>query len=411
METHRTEAVLNTRRADPPEAPVAPEIINVLFVMIQMEMGGTERLILNIMRHLDRRRFAPSVAWFYQEAPLPEFEDLGVPLYFVPKKRRVDWAAMRLLAQIAKRNNIHVINAHHFLSLAYSYYAARIGYRTGLVYTEHSENDILNATGKWRPIGSWLLGASDAAVGISHPVARALASHFHVRDSKVHTIENGVDVGLFDPAGVDRAELRQRLGYSRDHIVVGHVANFRRNKNHLFLLKGFHEFAKRYPEARLLLIGQGFEGDPESSTGEILQYVAACGLSAQVQVMGYRSDIEDLLHAMDIFCMVSYREGLPLSVMEAMASGLPIVGTNVEGIRDVVTHDVNGILVEVDDVSGLVATLEKLAADPVRRRHMGDASRRLARENYDIRICVERTEELFQAVARARRYADSAPGQ
>ena len=101
---------------------------------------------------------------------------------------------------------------------------------------------------------------------------------------------------------------------------------------------------------------------------------------------------------MDIFCLVSYKEGLPISLIEGMASGLPILGTNVEGIRDIVVPDENGLVVEPDDVRGLTQALHRLIGDSDLRRRMGESSRRKAEAQYSMRRCIEETERLFSAI-------------
>jgi glycosyltransferase involved in cell wall biosynthesis len=101
---------------------------------------------------------------------------------------------------------------------------------------------------------------------------------------------------------------------------------------------------------------------------------------------------------MDVFCLVSYREGLPISVMEAMAAELPVIGTDIDGIRSVVDPGVNGLLVPPDDVEALTRSLDRLLGDANLRSTMGTASGRLARERYSLKRCVEETEALFLTV-------------
>ena len=159
-----------------------------------MAMGGSERLVLNLATHLDRSRFAPSVAWLTGNPPLPEFTALGIPLYSIPKSRSVDWPALRTLARIARDESVDVINAHHFMPFVQGWCAARIASRAGLAYTEHSEADVMGASGKWQTAGRYLLRSSDAAIGVSAAVSGRLISHFGVPSSMVHTIDNGVDL-------------------------------------------------------------------------------------------------------------------------------------------------------------------------------------------------------------------------
>lgn len=369
--------------------------IRVLFVMIQMAMGGSERLILNLVRNLDRRVFEPSVAWFEQEQPLDEFSALDVPLHYVPKQPGFDWRVARRLSRIIREQRIDVVNAHHFMPFFYAWYGAKVGNRAGLVYTEHAEADVVAVNGKWQAIGRWLLQRSDAAVGVSDRVSAALTSHFRLDPGAVHTIENGVDVDLFTEDQPRRAQLRSDLGFSHDHVVIGHVANFRRNKNHVFLLRAFRELVARRPEARLVLAGKGIAGDSENSEPDVLRFIESNGLSESVRVLGYRANVQELLGVLDVFCLVSYREGMPLSLIEAMAAGLPAIGTDVAGIRDVIKPDGNGQLVPPDDVPALAAALERLIDDGALRRDMGRTARQLAVEKYSLKRCVHETQRAF----------------
>jgi glycosyltransferase involved in cell wall biosynthesis len=369
--------------------------INVLFLMIQMAMGGAERLILNLANSLDRSVFAPSIGWFAIEQPLKEFEDLQIPMHYIQKTGGFDWTAAWRVAQIVKEHRIDVINAHHFMPFLYAYCGTRMSKRSGLVYTEHSENDVLALTGKWRVVGSRLLRSCDGVVGVSDRVSAALSAHLGVDGRRLHTIANGVDVELFGGSGPDRTHLRKRLGFGDGDVLIGIVANFRQNKNHVFLLKAFREVVRRHPHARLLFAGQGFPGDLENSETEIVTYIRNNGLEDSVRLLGYQSSAQDLLRALDIFCLVSHKEGLPLSLIEAMAAGLPVVGTAVEGIREVVEPEVNGLVVAPDDVPGLTAALVRLIDDVELRGRMGRAARRKACEKYSLSRCVDETEKLF----------------
>jgi glycosyltransferase involved in cell wall biosynthesis len=372
--------------------------VRVLFVMIQMAMGGSERLIFNLVRNLDRRVFDPSIAWLTASGPLTEFQALGVPLHPVPKVSRFDWKAMGRLAKIIREQRIDVVNAHHFMPFVYAYYGARIANRAGLVYTEHSQADVLNVDPKSQLLGRYLLRSSNGAIGISEAVSGTIASHFGVDRGHIHTIENGVDTQLFGDVAARRRDIRQRLGLSEADVVIGHVANFRRNKNHLFLLRAFREVVRSRPGVKLLLVGQGCDGDAENSEPDVAEFVRSQGLGDSVQMLGYRPDVHELLGALDVFCLVSYKEGLPLSLIEAMASGLPVIGTDIDGIRPVIEAETNGLLTAPDDVPGLSAALNRLIDDTALRQRMGAEARRAARERYPLTRCVQQTQDLFLSI-------------
>jgi glycosyltransferase EpsD len=195
--------------------------------------------------------------------------------------------------------------------------------------------------------------------------------------------------------------VRKALGLNEGDFVIGHVANFRRNKNHAFLVKAFLEAFDKRPDAKLMFIGQGFPEDPENSEPEIRAFVHDHGLEGNVSFLGYRPDVATLLSAMDVSCLVSHKEGLPLSLIEAMASGLPVVATDIDGVRDVVEAGENGLTVSPGDVDGLAQSLVRLSSDPALRRRLGDAGRQTALLKYSFARCLSETADLLTAVAPA----------
>jgi len=111
--------------------------INVLFVMPQMGMGGSERLVHTLALKLDRNRFNPSVAWLYGNEVLREFKDLRIPLHYIPKKKRIDFQTMRALRETIEANSIDVVNAQHFMPAIYSYYGCKMAANKALISTTH----------------------------------------------------------------------------------------------------------------------------------------------------------------------------------------------------------------------------------------------------------------------------------
>jgi glycosyltransferase involved in cell wall biosynthesis len=236
-------------------------------------------------------------------------------------------------------------------------------------------------------------------------VSRTIARHFRLGAGAVHTIENGVDARLFRVGDRGVGGLRQALGLAADDFVIGHVANFRRNKNHIFLLRAFSELARTRRDVKLVLVGTGQDGDPENSEADVARFIAAAGLDGAVRMLGYRPDVQDVLRTLDVCCLVSYREGLPLSVLEAMATGLPVIGTAIEGIQGIVEDEVNGLCVRPDDVPGLVLALTRLLDDRELRQRMGAAARQTITGRYSLQRCVDRTQGLFLSmVPRALEY-------
>ena len=374
--------------------------VNILFVITQMGMGGSERLVHNLALRLDRSRFNPSVAWLVGSETLKEYEDLQVPLHYVPKTKRVDFSTMRRLARIIDSERIGIVNAQHFMPTIYSYYGCKLGAKAALVFTAHSRWEIEDTSLKWRVAGGYLLRRIDASVGVSPDVSSAIQSVFKTKASQTVTIENGVDTDLFGREK-DVQGLRGNLGLTDRDIVIGTVGNLKKVKNHLLLLQAFAKVSEELESVKLLIVGRGSMLESDDTEDDLRLFVDKHRLAERVLFLGYRTDIAGLLQVMDIFCLTSLREGLPISLMEAMAAGLPVVGTNVQGIRDVITPNVDGILVELGDVTALKIALIGLIRDEQRRNNLGRAGHEKAVQKYSLQRCVREYEQLFLSLANA----------
>lgn len=365
-----------------------------------MEMGGSERLVHNLALKLDRALFNPSIAWFYGDRILKEFSDLEIPLYHVPKAKGFDVSTMYKIGKIIRDNNIHVINAHHFMPMVYSFYGCKISNHIKLFCTFHSEWEIEGISWKWEMAGRYLLKRVDGAVGVFSKVSGAIQNKFNLSADRISTIRNGVDLKTFSNRIDKEAIIRRELGIEDNEKVIGIVANFKKIKNHILLLRAFDKLANDYEYVKLIMIGQGFEEDSENTEKELRDFVNQKGLDKRVLLLGYRSNIPEYLGSMDIFCLTSFKEGLPISLIEAMAAGLPVVGTDVEGIKDVVIHEKNGFLVQLDNVEGMKNILHRLLQDDSLREKYGSESKSMAMNTYSLEPCVNEYQKLFLSVLR-----------
>jgi len=367
---------------------------NVLFVIFGGDiLGGSERLVYSLVTNLHRDSFNPSVACI-GDSVFEGFRNLDIRVYAVPKKRRFDIAALRMLARIIRDDNIHVVNAHHFMPMIYSFYGAKIANHSALVYTEHSVWEMERISRCWRRIGQHLLRSVDSIVGVSSTVTTQLMRSFETRPSQVKTIFNGVKLDAVEVQG--QPPTKESLNIARGERVIGMVANFKKIKNHLFLLKAFQELVTDdKQEIKLLLIGQSFSRNEEDAEPEIRRFVSANALEKNILLLGYREDVPALLGVMDIFCLTSFREGLPISLLEAMAAGLPVVGTDVDGIRDVIIDGRNGYLIQIGDVPGLKCALNTLLRNESLRTKMGQESQAMAKERFGLEGCIKQYESLF----------------
>jgi len=365
--------------------------IKILFLILQMKAGGSEKLVLDIISELDRTIFSPSIAWFKDFDLIDKFRNLNIPMYYISKNRRVDLLAMYNLSKIIKENNIRLVNVHHFMPLVYSYFGCKIANKIKVVYTEHSIWEVEQRSFKWNIIGGYLLRNTDAIIGVSKRISDHMGKVYKLYNNKIHTVPNGV---IFNYS-FERTECKYFSNIPKNHFKICMVANFRNNKNHIFLLKSFNELCKVRNNVHLVLIGQGFKEDAENSENEVKALIAKLRLNRNVSLLGYRDNVQELLCNMDIACLTSKKEGLPISLIEAMAARLPVVGTKVEGIEDVILDNYNGYLVSMGDVKGFSNALDSLITDEKRRKIFGNRSNEIARKLYSMEKCVEKYQNIF----------------
>ncbi|MBN9563738.1 MAG: glycosyltransferase family 4 protein [Alphaproteobacteria bacterium] len=199
---------------------------------------------------------------------------------------------------------------------------------------------------------------------------------------------NGRDPAKFHPDPAARARVRAALGVPEDRVAVAVVSRLVRHKGHAELAAAMRDV----PGAELWVVGNRLATDRGADVAAAL---AEAGLGERLRLLGYREDVSAVLAAADIFALPSHFEGLPMSVIEAMLTGLPVVATDIRGPREQVVNDVTGLLVPPMQVPPLARALARLAADPALRARMGEAGRQRALDLYDESRVVGRTLDLL----------------
>ena len=232
-------------------------------------------------------------------------------------------------------------------------------------------------------------GFDDAHLTVSDAVRSSMPARLR---SQAEVVAHGVDVAQVRADGSSRAEVRAELEIKPDALVVGTVANFRPVKAYPDFLAAAERVVAAVPGVRFVAVGQG----PQEA--EIRALHARLGLGDSVLLLGYRPDAVRIMGACDVFCLSSLHEGLPVALMEALALGLPVVATDVGGIREVVEAGREATLVRPGHPRELSAALCAVLTDPERRAEMAD--RAAARgATLSIETAVRRTEAVYVRLA------------
>lgn len=220
-------------------------------------------------------------------------------------------------------------------------------------------------------------------IAISTHCAKALQAWLG-KTSRVHTVLNGVP----DVAAIDRVEARRQLGSVGSDVLIGAVGRMETQKNPFFLLRLLRRLPGHY---RLVWFGDG------SLRNEFEAMTRSLDLRDRVITAGWRPNVRELLPALDVFAQPSLYEGLSLALLEAAAAALPIVTADVEGVGDVVEHDVNGLVIPVTDESAWVSGLLRLGDTDLRRR-MGSSARQRYEEKFSLTSMAQSTESVYRRV-------------
>jgi glycosyltransferase involved in cell wall biosynthesis len=228
-------------------------------------------------------------------------------------------------------------------------------------------------------------------VAVSEDIARFLCQAVGVKPDKIRTIYNGIETDLFCPNQRMREQIRQELQVTDEQSVIGAVGNLYPVKGHTYLVRAAATVTEVVPNAVFLIAGRGH------LLGRLQAEARELGVENKIRFLGFRDDVPALLQAMDIFVLPSLSEGLPLSAIEAMASGKPVVATRVGGVPEVVVDGETGFLVAPEDAGGLAKKLVCLLKSPCLAQELGSAGCERAKERFSLDRMVKGYEELYDA--------------
>jgi glycosyltransferase involved in cell wall biosynthesis len=368
--------------------------LRIAHVLPSFQIGGQERVALDLARM--HRAAGHAVTVFALDggpegALAPAFRAAGVETVTVAKGRGLrPELVLRLAARFA-RLRIDVVHTHNPLPLTYGAPAGRL-VGAAVVHTKHGEN--LESRTRRVALRRVVSVFADAFVAVSEMTADAARVTRDVSERKLRVIPNGIDVGRFGPEPATRRAVRAELRVPEDAWVVGTVGRLASEKNQVLLVRALAPVLGE--RARLVLVGDG----PEEPA--IRRAIAEARAEPWVHLTGARADVPRYLRALDVFALPSLTEGLPLVILEAMATGLPVVASDVGGLPDVVAHGVTGFLVPPGDADALRETLAALAAQPARARELGSRGRSVAVARHSLERVSEAYLELYVDLLRRK---------
>jgi glycosyltransferase involved in cell wall biosynthesis len=365
--------------------------LRVLFLTTSMPVGGAETLLVNLVRRMDRSRFAPEIVCLKERGPLGEELAAELPVHAELLSQKFDFRVLPRLWQLMRKPKADaVITVGAGDKMFWGRIAAKLAGVPVIVSALHS-------TG-WPdgigPLNRLLTPWTDAFIGVATAHAEHLTNVEGFPAEKVHTIYNGVDCVRFAPRS--GTAIRHTLGIAEDAPVVGILAALRPEKNHELFLHGAKQIQSAIPGAQFLVIGDG------PRRAELESLAADLGLSSAGHFLGSRSDVPQLLNACNLVGLTSHNEAAPVSILEALASGVPVVASNVGSVKESVLDGVTGRLFSPGDLEAYAQAAIELLSKPALRRQMGAEGRRRVMEQWSLESMVRGYEQLIEGIFAAK---------
>ena len=362
--------------------------MNILFITTHLNTGGITSYLSTLSKGLIKRGHCIHIASSggnmekYFLSDRVKLVDLNIRTKSELNPRI--YLALRPLKQYIEENNIDIVHAQ-----------TRITQVMGTLLKKTTRRPFVSTCHgffKTRLSRKYLPCWGDAVIAISSPVEHHLLDDFGVPQQKIHLIESGIDLDEFTPVDEKmKAQHRDRFDLGNEPI-IGMIARLSDVKGPDILIEAMKSVLEHIPNAKLLLVGEG------RMEGALRMLVRRLELMEHVQFFSVVSKTQEMLPLFDIFAMPSRQEGLGLSIMEAQASGLPVIASRVGGIPSLIEDGKTGILVEPENPDGLAEAIIKLFNDKDRLGIIGAAGREFIRSHYSANQMVDKTVELYKSL-------------
>ncbi|MFC2081634.1 glycosyltransferase family 4 protein [Candidatus Bipolaricaulota bacterium] len=362
-------------------------------------------LLLPLLERLTQEGFEVHVAC----TPGPHLAAVvatGVSVHEISMARRIGTlrhlSSLVQLVRLMRRERFDIVHVHTPIAAVLGRVAAKLARVPVVIYTVHGFYFHERMSAWKRRLIIWverLLGrqCTDLLLTVSKEDRDTAVAERIARADRVVWIGGGVDVDAFECD--KRVSLPEEFGIRPSQQVVGFIGRIVREKGVIELVRAMQLVLKQQPEALLLIVGETLGSDRDRGTRHALrQQIEEHGMADKVRFTGFRDDAARLIGGMDVFVLPSHREGLPQSILEAMASGVPVVATDIRGCREEVVDGETGFLVPVNDPDALAHAIERILTDASLAQRLGEAGRRRVEHCFRESGVLDRQMEAIRAL-------------
>ncbi len=333
----------------------------ITVALLWSKYSGNVTSVNDLVLGLDRERF--NIIFIYVSGHGVDrnfIEEAGYQVFYLSRIKRLKifrFSILRRLVKILKEHNVDILHCHAHKATVYGAISAMIA-RTPVVLA-HVHGLGRSRNFKRKLMNFLFFRKINRIIPVAESVKKdVLKNNWFLSENKFFVLENSVDYERFANVSVSKAESKQMLGLPNDAFVYGTVGRLAPTKGLSYLIEAFLKVKEQIPAAHLVLVGEG------RCRAELEKHAANTSYHSSIHFLGHRQNIEQLLRGINVFVLASVAEGMPRAILEAMAAGLPCIGTEVGGIPEIINGEDVGLLVPPRDVAALARTMVAVAKMP-----------------------------------------------
>lgn len=362
--------------------------ITIAQVVLSLEIGGMETVIANIARNIDQDIFRLIVICLKKIGPIGhELQKEGFKVIQIKRMvKKISFFYPKRLVDTLRREKVDIVHSHsgcwHKAAIAGKYSRVK-----GIIYTEHGR--LVPDNNSVIMLDRIVSRLTDYIVPVSLDLSDYLKEVVRLNYGKIHRIENGIDTSKFYPREKNK-ELMKELRIYEDVFIIGNIARLAPVKDHFTQVKAFTIANNSCPNMKLLIVGDG------SQRSNLEELIKELNLSENVKLLGFRRDIKELLSILDVFVLSSISEGTSITILEAMASGKPVIATDVGGNSKLVIDNVTGFLVPARNIEAMAEKFTVLYNNRKLGKVMGSKGREKVIGHFSVQEMTRQYEELYR---------------
>ncbi len=351
--------------------------LKVLEVIRQGQIGGGESHLQDLIYFFDKEKVDPICLSFSDGEMINRLKQMGITCYVINTQKPFDISVQKRIIELIQKESIQLVHAHGSRAASNILYPVH-KLHLPLVYTVHGWSFHDDQSFLVKKLRGWseklICHYANQVICVSDSNRNTGREVFGLKNAIV--IENGVNLEKFNPEG-SLKNLRKEFGFSDSDFIVGFIARCTKQKNPLVYLEALEKAHHANPSVKGLFVG---EGDMDE---EVDSYIQQHQMSDYLYRSSFRTDVPDLLHSIDVYCLPSLWEGLSIALLEAMAMRKAIIATPTDGTKEVLLHEENGLLVSIGDSSSLADSVIRFYNDLPFRRKCGESAREFVLDRFN----------------------------